>query len=92
MCKYIRHDILLKPRDNRGFILSRNEYFCLRMKLETKVLHFGAPKLYHSFAARVKEIYKLLHLLLFLCNLARFLRHARCESFSFAFVIACVLI
>jgi len=40
-----------------GLFSSQNEYFCFQNNLKTKVLLFAAPKLYHNFAARVKNFF-----------------------------------
>jgi hypothetical protein len=80
MCKYIRHGILLKPRLILGVL------FCPKM---STFVFKTAPKLYHNFAARVNDCYKLLQLGVVFLPLGTILAPAaKRESFSFAFAIA----
>jgi hypothetical protein len=62
MCKYIRHDILYKPRLILGvYFCPQMSTFVCKQKMNTFVCK-TAPKLYHNFAARVNDCYKLLQL------------------------------
>jgi hypothetical protein len=61
MCKYIGHDILLKPRLIGVLFCPQMSTFVCQQKMNTFVCKL-APKLYHNFPARVKHCYKLLQL------------------------------